>query len=346
MEGWHGVIRSQHLGGEALLIDFGHAAIVSDHPQRYGGSNRGPMPGDLMKGALAASVVLALGAAGERGELPISSVVARCTSPVAAANPLADSDPSGRLKGLVYIPAFTVDIAIGGLLTDAQMDHVRNIAMSTRIARALSGDLDIHEVNIFPAGPTVDGEVALLADARGTVDPDRAPDTASPAFASVEYLGGGRALINWLQSSYLVTEDGGNAGSPEALLLASLAACTTVFSARAAHAAKADVDLRIVCEGNFGEDVATAGRIAKRLEIIGDLNAEQQASIGFFADNCALGETLRRRIPIEVNVHCIDPKGGRIGGLADARAALAETGAGCDDGLCCVPPSPNAAATA
>lgn len=339
MANWHGSIRTQHIGGEALLIDLGEAVILSDHPLRFGGSDKGPMPGDLMKGSLAASAALALGAAAEAGELQVSSIAVRCSST------LAYEDVNGPLKTLIYVPDFTLDIAMSGSLDEAQIAKVKQIVLATPVARALAGDIAVEETNVFIAGDAARkpvGGMALLAEKAGSLDPERKPDIQSPATAMVEYIGGGRALINWAHSSCLVARPGsaaaGSTSEPESLLLASLAACTTVFTSRAAARTGAAVDLTVFCEGSIGDGANVPGRIVKRLEIGGDVTAEQREAIAFSSDHCALGETLRRPAQVIVNVHVGAAQGDRIGAQAGAREILDSLGgADCDDGACCVP---------
>ena len=144
-------------------------------------------------------------------------------------------------------------------------------------------------------------------------------------------------MISWAQSSCLVARSGG-VSDPESLLLASLAACTTVFTSRAAARTGAAVDLTVFCEGSLSDDPQAAGRIVKRLEIGGDVTLEQREAIAFSSDHCALGETLRRPAQIIVNIQVGPAVGSRLGALGGARAMLdGLAGADCDDGACCVP---------
>jgi uncharacterized OsmC-like protein len=338
MEAWSGAIRSEHLGGEALLLDFGHAVVLSDHPKQQGGSGKGPLPGDLMKGALASSIALAVGEAAERGEFPVTSIAVRCTTP-----PVVREKLDGPLDTLMYLTDFVVDIVLSGKLAPGQGEHVEAIARNTRVARALTGELELDESNVFLPGEAP-GEVALLAEARGQLVRDEESERRSPAQASVEYLGRGRALVNWAQSTYLVqgetSNDPGNGGSPEGLLLASLAACTTVFTARAATRTGGPAGIRVFCKGDFS--AIGAGRIEKRMEVVGDLTPVQRESLAYCGDHCALGETLRRRANLQVRIHCIAPDHAAqptaLGTAGEAREALGEIAdIVCDDGVCCVP---------
>lgn len=339
MQTWNGSIRTQHIDGEALLIDLGRSAILSDHPHRFGGSDKGPMPGDLMKGALASSAALALGAAADRGELPISAIAVRCSST------LAYEDVDGPLQTLIYVPDFVLNVAVTGELDDSQIAAASRIVLGTRIARALAADLDVDETNVFISGDAARrpvGAMAILAETRGSIDPGRTPDQQSPAGATVEYIGNGRALISWANTSCVVTADGveaaGSVGDPEGLLLASLAACTTVYTSRAAAKSGAKVDLTVFCEGSLGGDGNRSGRITKRLEIGGNVSPEQREAIAFSSDHCALGETLRRSARLSVNIHCSSGGAGSASALGTTQERMAQIAAAdCDDGACCVP---------
>ena len=338
MTQWKGSVRTQHIGGEALLVDLGRSIILSDHPHRFGGSDKGPMPGDFMKGALASSAALALGAAADRGDLPISSIAIRCTSS------LGYKDVDGPIKTLIYVPNFILDIALTGNLDDQQLAAAREMVLGTRVALALAGNIELDETNAFISGDsarTPVGGMSLLTETRGVIDPDRMRDQQSPVVAFVEYVGGGRALINWGHSSCVVSADdtgvAGCVGDPESLLLASLAACTTVYTSRAAARTGASVDLTVFVEGWFTGDGDAPGGITKRLEIGGNVTPEQREDIAFSSDNCALGNTLRLRSEIEINMHCVAGENGRSGVPGSAQEALAKVAVvECDDGACCV----------
>lgn len=296
-----------------------------------------------MKGALGASIVLALGRAADRGELPIGAVGAYCT------NPLAYEDCDGPLARLVYIAEFVVNLVVTGTLTADQEARVLEIARNCRIARALAGDLVVHEENRFSSlapDQIRSRDLEILQQVRGEVSSRGVEAKATPASAKAEYLSDGRALVTWSGSSQIVTDSGQAAAvaalTPESLLAASLAACTTVFTARAARSAQADVDIRIDCEGTFGGEHGSPGEISKIMQVSGDLDQSQRDVMAFSADRCALGETLRRQSTITINLQCI-PAGDSgdarpANSIETVRAAMEQAqDPDCDDGACCVP---------
>lgn len=337
MMAWNGSIKSQYLGGETLLVDLGRSLLVSDHPPQLGGSGKGPLPGDLMKGALISSILLALGEAADRGELPIESCAARCSSP------LAYSDTNGPLARIVYVTQFDVDLVVVGELDSAQLSLIDKIARECSVAKALAGNLDLKENNQFlavEAWHTNTKDLELLMETRGHLSLDRDEDAVSPAKAGAEYLGAGRVMLTWGSSAHLVESANsvGSGSAPEELLMASLAACTTVFVGRAARAAGASVDIRVVCEGEFNAENGAPGRISKQLEIRGELNQSQREEIAFYADHCALGETLGRCSTININVQHIPSQAAAGVSVSGAKSALSFIqDSACEDGFCCVP---------
>lgn len=337
MMAWNGSIKSQYLGGETLLVDLGRSLLVSDHPPQLGGSGKGPLPGDLMKGALISSILLALGEAADHGELPIESCAARCSSP------LAYADTKGPLARIVYVTQFDVDIVIVGALDSGQLSLVDKIARECSVAKALAGNLTLEESNQFlavEAGHTSAKDLELLRETRGHLSLDRSEDAISPAKAGAEYLGSGRVMLTWGSSAHLVENANsvGSGSAPEELLLASLAACTTVFSGRAARAAGVSVDIRVVCDGEFNAENGAPGRISKRVDIRGELSDSQRETIAFYADHCALGETLGRNSTVNINVRQVTPEAGSGVSVSGSRSALSFIqDSACEDGFCCVP---------
>ena len=320
---WSGRVEAEHLGGEAVLLDLGRTYLVSDHPQRLGGSGRGPTPGELIKGALSSSIALALGAAAERGELAPRPVDVSCGMEMGM-EPL-----EGPLPKLIYLTRFNIDIAVTGPVDAAQARQVEDLARASRVARAITGDLQVEETNAFRSHAEGRGprpHVDLILERTGTLASTDQPLTAASA---AEYLGGGRVLVSWGGLS-LIVQDAGPATVPEDLLLSSLAVCTTVFAARAVEKSGAEADIRTHCEGRLEPDGA-GGRLDRGLEVIGELTAAQREMVHYCANHCVLGETLRRRAELVVNVRSAGEVAVRASGLTSP------VDPGCDDGACCVP---------
>jgi putative redox protein len=133
--------------------------------------------------------------------------------------------------------------------------------------------------------------------------------------------------------------------SPGELLLAALAACTSVYIGR--NAARYSIPLESVHVGASFETaheatdgpldtVAYLNRIVKRVEVRGPLNEDQLAMVRFWAEHCAIGETLRRGVELTEEVELVsDPDRPPFAGqLPGERSGSDGSGA---DPSCCGP---------
>lgn len=339
---------TEHLAGEMLLLDLGHVAIVSDHPEAMGGSGKGPTPGELVKGALAASAALEIGRLADRGELQGASFGVACSSGTETRR-LANE----HLPGSTVLAAFEVHVALAG---EADEDLRRRIAESAAqcpVARLIRSGTRIRETNRFehrPARRPAHGSAHLIRTMKESLpEPGevavRPPNRATAT--SAEYIGSGRVLLKFGGCTCIV-EDGARDSRdrpiirPEALVLGGLSACTSVFAARAAAMTGAVAEIRIACETGIGDGSPDMAGIDKALSVTGQLDEQQRAVIASFADNCAIGETLRRPSQITVRVDLV-PAGESLA-LSDATLASRRIeehldATSCDDASCCVPES-------
>lgn len=295
-------VRTEHIGGELLLVDFAGFAILSDHPEAMGGTRRGPMPGELLKGALAASAVFA---AVEAGLAPGGIKVA-CGSDTAT-----ERRENGPLPSLTVLSRFVVAVA-------REQDEALEAAIrNCPVARLLTGEVAMTERNVFLAAERRRDarSTTLLIDgmraSRPAVGETRIGQAEQSSQVTAEYIGEGRVLLRWARTSFIVDRE---AVTPEELLLAALCACTSVFSARAAAMVDAGAEIAVTCSGDFGGPVP---RIEKSVAFTGDFDDRQREVLGYCADNCAIGETMRRQARLDVTFD----------------RALSMT---CDDGTCCV----------
>jgi len=342
-------VRTEHLDGEMLLVDLGHAAIVSDHPESMGGTGKGPTPGEFIKGSLAASAAIAVGQAIERQALAVRSFSVACSTGIETRR-----RPDGPLTSTTTLSDFQVHVALIGSLDEAQLAAVEEAVRTCPVATALSAGVEIEERDVFlprsadrPARATTH-LIESMRKARPTSDEPVVLPPNLQTQVTADYLGNGRVLVTWARATYVVGASPSVAGrevqaSPEALLLAGLSACTSVFVARAAADTKADAEVRVHSCGTI--DAATgAMQIVKTLEVTGDVTAEQQETMTIFGDNCAIGETLRKRAQISIHLRQV-PSGeeaaqsSSAGALGADAQALADQFADieCDDGSCCVP---------
>lgn len=295
-------VRTEHIGGELLLVDFPGFAILSDHPEAMGGTGRGPMPGELLKGALAASAVFAMVDAGIAAE----GAKVACGSDTAT-----ERREDGPLPSLTVLSRFVLAI-VGD--PDAALEAV---IRDCTIARILTGEVTMTERNAFLAAERhrdarsttflIDGMKAN----RPATGETRVRQAAESSQVTAEYIGEGRVLLCWARTSFVVDRE---TVAPEELMLAALCACTSVFSARSAAMVDAGVEITVTCSGDFGEPVP---RIEKSVAFTGAFDERQREVLAYCADNCAIGETLRRQARLDV--------------VFDRSLAVI-----CDDGACCI----------
>ena len=312
-------VRTEHIGNELLLVDFDGFAILSDHPERMGGTGRGPMPGELLKGALAASAVLAAADAARAEGISIDRIKVACGSETTT-----ERREDGPLPSLTVLTGFTLAIAAGDL-TEPQAQRLEAAARSCPVAGVLTGEVAMIERNDFRA-------TEIGRDARSTtflIDSMKAHRPAAGetvvrkaeevSQVTAEDIGEGRVLLRWGRSSFVAGRAGvPGAVTPEELVLAALCACTSVFSARSGAMVDAGLEIRVACAGDFD---ASPVRMEKAVEFAGTFDAAQREVLAYCADNCAIGETLRRKARLQVVVE---------------RAGLDVPGVVCDDGACCV----------
>jgi uncharacterized OsmC-like protein len=131
--------------------------------------------------------------------------------------------------------------------------------------------------------------------------------------------------------------------SPGELLLAALAACTAVYIGR--NAERHGVPLESIDVGTSFETaheptdgpldaVSYLDRVVKRVEVRGPLSEQHLGMIGFWAEHCAIGETLRRGVDLVEEVRLVSetdgpPFGGRLPGQRPGHDADPEANPEC-----------------
>ncbi|MCB2073964.1 MAG: OsmC family protein [Novosphingobium sp.] len=343
------IVRTEHLTDEMLLIDVGHTTIVSDHPEHMGGHGKGPTPGELVKGALAASAALEIGRMIERDGLAVESLGVACSTGFETVR-----RDEGPMPSTTMLDNFQLHVALVGNLDADQVSAIENAAGNCAVARALSAGIGIEERDTFKQEPAKRASRATshLIEQMYANRPAPGEKVVQPVntqtAVKAEYLGDGRALLKWSKTVYLAEEkreEGQvpNGAQPELLLLAGLSACTSVFVARAAAMVGADAEVRVVSTGVI-DPASDRVRIVKTLEVTGELSEDQKHTLAYFGDNCAIGETLRRKARIAVTVDLIEPAGGAgVGAVLSAMGTDARKIDShfeeivCDDGSCCVP---------
>jgi len=124
------------------------------------------------------------------------------------------------------------------------------------------------------------------------------------------FLGAEQVLVHFTMQDLLIDHPVGVGGtgagpSPGELLLGALAACTSVYVGRNAkryglpvESVHVGVSFETAQELTDGPlpSVSFLDRIVKRVEVRGPLTDEQLEMVKFWAERCAIGETLRRGV--------------------------------------------------
>ena len=340
-------VEAIYLERELVRVQFPHCNLVSDHPVIMGGAGRGPSPGEIMMAAITSASVFR--AQDEARRLGISA-----TSFVARSGMRADRQGmNGPLHALAYLgriwrrlevtgPFEGDDAAIGvgvgvletlrhGIALEEEVSFDHN-ARRGAVAWKNETFLDIeHVVDDLADGATMIGEATGRWRANAVL------------------LDGETALVETTGMPIVVSRvSGGRGPTPYELLLGSLASCTAIYVGRNAQFAGIPLDrVSVIVTADCPDDLAEPiGQMGKATRIAGQLTAEEQEKCAFFAEYCALGETLKRGADIVDDVALIAAEG------ASARSVLSHLGRTaplpielqCDDGTCCIPVAPAGAA--
>jgi uncharacterized OsmC-like protein len=332
--------KAVHLERELMRVEFAASQLVSDHSERLGGSGKGASPGELLLAGLTAATVLGVRDAATRQGLPLGAVVVR-------AGLRSDREGAqGALGAISFLGQISRRIElVGPIANEAGEGLTEDLGFGRTLEHGVSLEED---VAFAPAS-----DVLRLSAWRNTALEGTASNVPTLSKGARETgvdsgwrvhateAGPGLALVQLSGAPILVSADGRlDAPTPYELLLASLAACTTIFVARysrlheiplqsVAATARADV--------NFGDGCPVA-RIEKSTMGSGRLDSQTEASCRFFADHCAIGESLKRGISLRSETW-IRNTGQGVDATAGSRPPIAELLASdveCDGLSCCV----------
>jgi putative redox protein len=161
------------------------------------------------------------------------------------------------------------------------------------------------------------------------------------------FAGDEQVVVQFSMRDLLVdhpTQVGGTGAgpSPGELLLAALAACTSVYVGRNAkrfgipvESVHVGTSFEIAHEPTEGplDSVSYLKRITKRVEIRGPLSDEQLSAVRFWVEHCAIGETLRRGVELVEEVVVVsDPDGPAFAGRPTGCESAAGSEACCTAG--------------
>ena len=336
-------ITATFLERELVRVEFPSWNLVSDHPSRMGGAGKGPSPGEIMLAALtSASVFSAQDAA--------KSVGATLTSITARSGMRADREGvEGPLHALAFLGRFWRRLELEGDLGGVD---AASLGAKVGVLETLRHGIDLEEhvgftrTNERRSAPAWKND-QFLSNER-VVDGLQTGAHVTGAIegrwrASATLLDDNTALADIAGAPICVSRIAGGKGPmPHELLLGGLAACTAIYVGR--NALFHDIPIERVTVTVTADTPASLAdpikRMVKITDVAGRLTGEEEDKCKFFADFCALGETLKRGAEIidSVEVLKASGEGGARSPFANIeRSTQLPTDLACDDGACCAP---------
>ncbi len=345
-------VECTHLEDELMRVRFAASQLVSDHPSWMGGTGTGPSPGEMMMMGLAsASAIAGRRYAADHG-LTVGHIGARCSMSMHSegfAGPLND----GPLSRLTFVGRFWRRLEAEGRLRAEELEALIEAMSANTVAATLKQGARIEEsVEFRPDGR---GRAGLAEKNPFHLRPEireRMPEGHSeemPAAdnwrVSAASLDADTSLVKAVRSLWVVGSDTDllKGPTPEELLLAALAACTTIYVAR--NTILQDIparSIRVTVRAELPDEPgAPITRFDKLCQVAGDLTDSERADVEHMAYYCALGETLKRSTPFSDEIDFAEApqveRGDTAVSALDRSAPRPSDPAFCDDGSCCVP---------
>jgi uncharacterized OsmC-like protein len=343
-------VQAIYLEREMLRLEFAKSSIVLDHAAATGGGAKGPSPGNIMNsGMLAASLFHAMDNAKALG-VRLNSLVARCSTKAVR------EGKEGPLHALAYLARIWRNLELEGDFDDVDAER---IAGRAGLLETLRNGLELTERVTFSDGDQprrlaakrnpafLEYEKQVDGLAPGAILDDRKP--AEAWHLSATPLDYDTVMVEVPGLPLIVSRTGEEkrGPAPHELLLGGLAGCTAIYVGR--NTPVHDIPLErveVTAVAATPQDLTTPIRaIDKVTHIIGRLTDDEREKCKFFADFCALGETLKRGAKIIENVETRNVS--QVRDSISPFAFLAQSSqppADCDDGSCCVPQTQPAAA--
>lgn len=331
------------LGGELIRVEFRNSNIISDHPVASGGTGKGASPAGLLLSALAGSALFTVRDVVGKA-VPLPGITAR------TAMRIDREHIAGPFPGLIYLGQLwrRVELPIG--LAPEIEEAARASLARCPIARALEQGIAIDErVEFRPTQAAREAREKHSDDALGArrsvedlAEGERRSTPVEPRWRlSATEVGHQAGLINLRGQLQPVarTAELLMGPSPAEMLLGALAACTAIYVSR--YTTFGDIPMRSVnvcVRAEIDEDEREPiTRIEKMAEIVGPLTESEYGDCKFFADVCAIGETMKRGVPVE-DLLLQDPalSPDPVSNLG-REAAMPAAAMDCEDGSCCVP---------
>lgn len=335
-------VKATYVAAELVRIEFCNSHLMSDHPVTMGGGGKGPSPGVMMLSALTSAGVLAVQKKAKQDGGKVLAVRAAATARY-------DRETvSGPMPALVTTGVIRQRL---DLLTDLGADIPALTAAFNEngIARSLRDGIELEEhVRLEPANgarpaarPRNEvlwaGDKAMSVLDSGVI----VAGTLAPKWAAIATAPDAeRAMVDFSRNMLPVSAAAGgpDGPSPTELLAAGLAACTTIYVARNAafHGIvlnSVEVTVRADREAGDGQQIR---HMVKDTVVTGDISAADFERVKFFADYCAIGNSLIRGIEIDTDLNISSEA---LGDSPTPRALdlPPPDDPACVDGTCCIP---------
>ena len=133
------VARNERGDGLTTTVTTRGFTLATDEPVRFGGTEEGPTPYDLLGAALASCTAMTIRMYADHKGLPLTSVESTVVHDRVHADDCADCEhTTGR------IDRFDRTLALTGDLDDAQRERLREIADRCPVDRTLDGQIEVH----------------------------------------------------------------------------------------------------------------------------------------------------------------------------------------------------------
>jgi len=344
-------VTCKHLEGELMRVQFAASQLVSDHPFKMGGTETGPSPGEMMMMGLASASAIAGRQYADRHGLATGHVGAR-TSMSMYSEGFAGALNDGPLSRLTRVGRFWRRLEVEGQMGATDLEGI----VAAMSVNTVSSTLE--------RGAQIEERVEFAADGRGReISEEKNPFHLRPEIqarmaegqteetvvvdswrVSAASLDKDTSLVKAVRSLWVVGSDTDlfKGPTPEELLLAALAACTTIYVARNTNlrdipARSVEVTVRAELPDEPGAPIT---RFDKLCRVSGDLTDHERGEVEHMAYYCALGETIKHGAPftdeIDFNDSVVVPAGDSAVNALGRDAPKPSDPAFCDDGSCCV----------
>jgi uncharacterized OsmC-like protein len=325
-----------YLERELMRVELTGSHLISDHPVQYGGSGKGPSPGELLVASLVAASVLGTRKAATRNGIELAGIVVR------GALRVDREGTDGPLDTLAIISRLSRRFELAGSLSEEEAYRlIDDLGFAARFERGIAISESV-EFTLGEGKGQSDDWVNQALQNSGTAESALAPGARITADVSdwrvhAGEIAPGLVVVHLSGAPLLVSEDGRfGSSTPSELMMASLATCTTIYVARNGRFNDIPLEgVKVTVTADTSAGPPT--HVEKRTWADGKLTLAQKAKAEFFAEFCAVGESLKRGIAVYNEIVVAEPQaaGPVTGDASYALAQLLSSSPACGDGSCC-----------